>query len=89
MRVMINKTIMTDVESGQHIKLYSVPVAYSPDGHYIAIYTPALESEPYPACLGSDVKLLLHAEVMLGVDGSVITNIIFAEQDNSIEVPNA
>lgn len=43
------------------IKVYSVPKEYSEDGLYISDYSNYM-SEPYPASISLDTKLLYHAE---------------------------
>lgn len=77
-----SKSFDVDVEKSCDLKLYSVPKEYSEDGYYISQYGYG-DIEPAPACAGKDAKLLCHASVSLGTDGSAGVNINISEEGAS------
>ena len=49
-------------KAGDTVKLYAVPLSYSDDGLYAAVWRQG-EVEPAPACLGSSTTLLAHVTI--------------------------
>lgn len=47
----------SEIYAGQHLRLWAVPLSYSEDGLVVSVWG-AGELEPYPACLGSEMRLM-------------------------------
>lgn len=62
------KSFDVDVEKSCDVKLYLVPKEYSDDGYYVSQWGFG-EAQPFPACEGSEAKMLCHASVYVGEDG--------------------
>ena len=51
------QSVESEVYAGQHLRLWGVPPTYSEDGLAVSVWG-AGELEPYPACLGSEMRLM-------------------------------
>lgn len=67
------KRVELPCAEGDSVTLYSVCTDYSPDGLYIARWCYG-ETEPYPACLGSDTTVLARVTIQLDMDNKPIIN---------------
>lgn len=54
--------MVVECAGGDMLKLYCVPLSYSDDGLYLAVWRRG-EIEPFPACEGNDARLLAHITV--------------------------
>ena len=61
------------------VKLYAVPVSYSDDGYFAAVWF-AQDLEPVPACAVESVELLAHVRVMPGENDGYILQESFCKE---------
>jgi hypothetical protein len=73
------KNLIIDAESPSEVKLYGVPVSYSTDGYFAAVWATG-DLEPVPACAAAKTTLLAHVKVARQESGPDTAQTIYSKQ---------